>query len=190
LIARGYRRIAFIKPYETYWVDGRIAGAVQAVSDSRTPVGDLVVFPPGPWPTGASSAYGDMGYHAMRRALQSAIDPADPAGPWGVIAPNDFTAFGLLRAIEDAGLRPGFDIGLVGFDDDPNSATVGLTTVRRPFETLGRAAAEMLLRELRGDRSSLEVRLRSQLIPRSSTRLMPVGAPAFSQFLSKEVIVS
>lgn len=187
LLGREYRRIAFIKPYEAYWIDGRIAGASQAVHDSRSAAGELTVFPPGPWPTGASSSYGDMGYDAMRRALQSVLG-AD--GPWGVIAPNDFTAFGLLRAAEEAGLRPGRDIGIVGFDDDPNSAAAGLTTVRRPFETLGRAAAEMLIRELRGDRSSLEVKLRSELIPRSSTRLAPAQGPSQSLKDTREVILS
>ena len=187
LLSRGYRRIAFIKPFEVHWVDGRIAGAAQAVRDSRSAAGELTVFPPAPRPVGATAAYGDMGYAAMQRALQSVLDARNGNGPWGVIAPNDFTGFGLLRAIEEAGLLPGRDIGLVGFDDDPNSATLGLTTVRRPFETLGRAAAEMLIRELRGDRSSLEVRLRSQLIPRDSTRLMPADLPSITP---KEVILS
>jgi len=191
LIERGYRRIVFIKPYNAYWVDGRIEGARQAVRDARLGDAAFMVYPP---VTGAISEGADndlLGYDAMQSAFRAGIGlPGEELGPWGAITANDYTAFGLIRAISDAGLRLGQDIGLVGFDDDPLSGSLGLTTVRRPFETLGQAAAEMLLRELRGDRSNMQVRLRSHLIPRTSTRLISAAPRRYPSGTLKETTTS
>ena len=51
---------------------------------------------------------GDGGYNAMSQLL------ADGARPECVFAVTDVMALGAMRAIRDAGLRPGIDIGVAG----------------------------------------------------------------------------
>ena len=171
LISRGYRNIVFIKPYEAHWVNGRIEWAHQAVRESRLDNATFSVYPPATRSSSNTAEYQQLGYEAMRETLEAGIEKSTRGtAPLGVIAPNDYTAFGVMKAISEAGLTLGQDVGLVGFDDDPLSGSLGLTTVRRPFEALGHASADMLLREMSGDRSHVQVRLRSLLIPRISTQ--------------------
>jgi LacI family transcriptional regulator len=94
----------------------------------------------------------------------------------GVIAVNDHTAYGVLRAATEAGLTPGRDFGLIGFDDAPQSRVVGLTSVRPPLDALGEEAGHLVARALAGDASALQVGLRSLLVPRASTCLPAAGA--------------
>jgi LacI family transcriptional regulator len=94
----------------------------------------------------------------------------------GIIAVNDHTAYGVLRAATEAGLTPGRDFGLIGFDDAPHSRVVGLTSVRPPLDALGEEAGHLAARALAGDASALQVGLRSLLVPRASTCLPAAGA--------------
>ncbi|GAB2451092.1 LacI family DNA-binding transcriptional regulator [Xylanimonas ulmi] len=70
-----------------------------------------------------------------------------PGGPTGFFAANDLVAMGLLRAFWEHGLRVPDDVSVVGFDDIEGSAYLvpSLTTVRQPFEAVGRAAVRALL---------------------------------------------
>ncbi len=60
---------------------------------------------------------------------------------------------GAFAAVRAAGLRIPDDVALVGYDETPWAAvlTPPLTVVRQPARDLGRIAAEMLLRRLRGE---------------------------------------
>lgn len=64
------------------------------------------------------------------------------------------------------------DLSVVGFDDIGTAATpaYGLTTVRQPIAEMIEAAADLMLRLIEGpDSRPLEIRLKSELIQRSST---------------------
>ncbi|MBC8137056.1 MAG: substrate-binding domain-containing protein, partial [Fibrella sp.] len=98
--------------------------------------------------------------------------------PVGIIAPNDFTAYAVLRMATGQGKVMGADYGLIGFDDDARSCALGLTTVRPPIEAMGEEAGRLLLRALHGEQGGLQVRLRSQVIPRASTDLPNREFPA------------
>lgn len=52
--------------------------------------------------------------------------------PTAIFAESDEMAYGALREIRDAGLRVPEDIAVVGFDDQPLSELMDLTTVRQP----------------------------------------------------------
>jgi DNA-binding LacI/PurR family transcriptional regulator len=56
-------------------------------------------------------------------------------------------AYGVLSAAEENGLRVPEDLSLIGFDDIPLSSHTrpALTTVRQPFNSIGRRAIELLL---------------------------------------------
>ena len=70
-------------------------------------------------------------------------DPAVTA----VFAANDQMALGLLRALREAGRDVPREVSVVGFDDMVESACFSppLTTVRQPFEEVGRRAVRALL---------------------------------------------
>ena len=67
--------------------------------------------------------------------------------PTAIFASNDLTAYGVLQAAEEQGIRIPEDVALVGFDDIPPSAHVQppLTTIHHPFKEMGRHAAQLLL---------------------------------------------
>ncbi len=87
--------------------------------------------------------------------------------PTAVVAVSDVLALGFMDACEQRGLRPGDDISVAGFDDLPESAAAGLTTIHQPIRDKGRIAAELLLDPDRPDR---QIILPHELVVRSSTR--------------------
>lgn len=73
-----------------------------------------------------------------------------------VLAFDDLTALGAIRALRNAGLEVPRDCSVIGFDDTPLAAvtTPGLTTVRQPMEEMGGLAAEWVLDSLGGTKES------------------------------------
>jgi len=176
LLNVGYRRITFLAPFSGSWVTERIEGARDAIRHAGAPHDTMRVFPseaaPGIYVHDNTS---EIAYAVALQAFD-AIDfmsNGDGGEPWGIIAPNDHAALAILEAAEARGQVAGVEFGLVGFDDDPLSCSVGLTTVRPPVEAMGEAAAKLLLRAIAGERGSSHVRLRSHLIPRSTTSRRP-----------------
>src|SRR5699024_7174620 len=87
-------------------------------------------------------------YRAARRLL--AAHDGGGAGSLGVdliFAASDVMAMGAMTALREAGLRPGEEIGVAGFDDVPTirDVTPALTTVRVPLEEMGAAAVRLAL---------------------------------------------
>jgi DNA-binding LacI/PurR family transcriptional regulator len=67
--------------------------------------------------------------------------------PTAVVTSNDLQAFGVCKALHEAGVRVPEQVSVVGFDDVPGSDfhTPSLTTVRPDFDALGRTAMQELL---------------------------------------------
>ena len=67
--------------------------------------------------------------------------------PTAILAASDLMALAALQAIRDAGLQPGRDVAVVGFDDIEAAALAHppLTTIRQNREKLGTIAAERAL---------------------------------------------
>ena len=108
-----------------------------------------------------------MGY----AATQALLDLPDP--PTAIFASNDVSAFGVMDAARDRGLRIPDDISVIGFDDIPEAAYVHppLTTVRQPLEAMGRTAAHMLLTYIEDpERPDEHLDLPTELIVRASCR--------------------
>src|SRR3712207_7419209 len=55
---------------------------------------------------------------------------------------SDVLAMGVLDALAARGLRPGHEVSVAGFDDIPEAAAAGLTTVRQPATRKGEIAAD------------------------------------------------
>jgi len=176
LMQAGYRKLAFMVPFSGSWVAERLEGARDAIRHAGLPIDALRVFPVEP----STGVYvhdntSELAYAAAVEAFDQGwlFSGNEVEDPWGIIAPNDHSAFSILQAASERGKMAGVQFGLVGFDDDPLSCSVGLTTVRPPVEAMGEAAAKLLLRAITGEKTGSQVRLRSNLIPRSSTSRRP-----------------
>ncbi|MFD9397145.1 LacI family DNA-binding transcriptional regulator [Streptomyces sp. NPDC060000] len=84
------------------------------------------------------------GYRAGRALLEG------PDRPEALFVASDQQALGVLRAAAELGLRVPRDLAVCAFDGIESSAyTVpALTTMRQPFESLGRSAVEWLLAKI------------------------------------------
>jgi len=108
----------------------------------------------------------DGGYAGMRRLIEQGSDGIEL-----VFAANDVMAVGAMSAIRDAGLTPGADVAVAGFDDIPTVRDVipALTTVRIPLEEVGRRALRIAIGDTTVDDDEpvhTEVVLRESTPPR------------------------
>ena len=80
-----------------------------------------------------------------------------PDPPSAVVATNNLICIGCIQACQEAGLRIGEDISLVGYDDHELAqyAWPGITVVRQPANEMGKQAAASLLAHL--NNSSLPI---------------------------------
>ncbi|MEU6375398.1 LacI family DNA-binding transcriptional regulator [Streptomyces sp. NPDC046909] len=106
------------------------------------------------------------GYQRTRDALKAGLDFT------GVVAGTDMVALGVLAALRDAGLDVPKDISVVGFDDVPFAADLSpsLTSIRVPYEDLGRTAVRLALERNERISGDDHVVLSTQLVIRQSVR--------------------
>jgi LacI family transcriptional regulator len=78
--------------------------------------------------------------------------PADQR-PTAVFAHSDVTAYGVMTAAAETGLRVPEDVSVIGFDDIESAAQIRppLTTIQQPFVEMGKRAATLLLDAIGGD---------------------------------------
>lgn len=164
LLRRGSNEILFVAPFEAAWVRERLEGVQAAVEHAGLPAGTVHLFPAhgAPWVNEEDPE--PLGYPVGQAAFDAGMVRS------GVICANDGVALGFLRAATERGRTPGTDFQIVSFDDHPSARSAGLTTLRPPMELMGKEAARLLSRALEGERTALQVRLQSHLIPRKSTR--------------------
>ncbi len=89
-----------------------------------------------------------------------------------IFAANDEMAFGVMRAMYEAGREVPREVSIVGFDDVPFARylTPSLTTVRQDFEAVGLRSLHMLLDEIRGvDDPPVRAAITLELVVREST---------------------
>jgi DNA-binding LacI/PurR family transcriptional regulator len=103
-----------------------------------------------------------------------------PDRPTAVLCFSDALAVGVVRAIEDAGLRVPDDVSVVGFDDTPLARRVrpALTTVHQDAAGKGRLAAAELAAAVARHRAGEEpvvhrFVLPTELVVRESTAPPP-----------------
>lgn len=75
--------------------------------------------------------------------------------PTAVVALNDLTAIGVIRAAKDLGLRVPEDVSVVGIDGIPlaDLLQVSLSTIAQPHEEMVSKAVEFLIERIEGDRN-------------------------------------
>jgi LacI family transcriptional regulator len=89
-----------------------------------------------------------------------------------ILCASDPMAWGALRALSEAGLRPGVDIDLIGCDDLPQTRHLipGLTVVRTPLYDLGYLAARMIIEGVERGADIPGRMLKGELVFRDSVR--------------------
>jgi len=108
----------------------------------------------------------DGGAAAMRELL------ALPEPPTAVFAMSDEMAFGAMRAMRIAGVRPGHDIALIGFDGHELADVLDLSTIAQPLEELGALAVQNILDDIaQPGRQRLKTVLPTELVVRGSTSI-------------------
>jgi DNA-binding LacI/PurR family transcriptional regulator len=95
------------------------------------------------------------------------------ARPTAVLARNDASAIGVLRAAHTLGLKVPDDLSVAGFDNIPMAAfwTPSLTTVSQPIRDQGKLAARVLLDKIEGNSTAAgETRtMECEMVVREST---------------------
>lgn len=159
----GHRRIAFIggSPTSLSAAD-RLTGFRLAMAERGLELDERLIVQGGYSVEGGASAM---------EAILSAGEPPD-----AVFAANDQMAIGAVHAALKHGLRIPRDLSVVGFNDIPISAYLNppLTTIHLPIRRVGEVAAELLLRQLKGDPVEGTVSIGAELVVRESTA--PRGA--------------
>jgi DNA-binding LacI/PurR family transcriptional regulator len=89
----------------------------------------------------------------------------------GLLAFNDGSAVGAIRAIQDLGLSVPGNISVVGIDDIQIAAFISprLTTIRQPLRQMGAIAASTLLQRIQGEEVPEETVVQPELVVREST---------------------
>ena len=101
---------------------------------------------------------------------QKLLDRKEPFT--ALVAFNDMSAIGAIRAFQDKGLRVPQDVSVLGFDDIQAASFQNprLTTVRQPMHRMGELAAITLLKRITNpEEVQKNLRLHAELIIREST---------------------
>src|SRR4051812_21231837 len=158
LIARGYRRIAFVsgprKNRDSAARQAGFAAALVAATGERNP---LIIAGDFSEASGAEAA----------RLLIAGRMPVD-----AIFCANDMMAVGCCGVLADAGITVGEEIGVAGFDDIPiaHYTAPSPTTMNARIAELGAAAAEKLIHLIADSEMPRDATiLAPELIARQST---------------------
>lgn len=164
LAGLGHRRIAIIKGQafssdtEPRW---------QAIQEAVARAG-LTIEPQLVAQLDGDSPSHEPGYFATQRLLGPKLNFS------AILAFNDVSAIGAIRALRERGLHVPEDVSVVGVDDVQSAAfqNPALTTVRQPLRTMGTLAAEAILAQIASPEEHLPSRqlvVDPELVVREST---------------------
>jgi len=166
LKALGHTRIAFFKgPEHNGDTEARWAAILQASNELGLKVNSELTVTLGTYFSINQISMMERGYAATATLLRNGQRFT------ALVAFNDKSAIGAIRAIQDQGLQVPGDISVMGVDDLQFSAYFSprLTTIRQPLTSMGAAAASTLLREIHGEGVQEETVLQPELVVREST---------------------
>lgn len=161
LVARGHRRIAVTVPFGelNFGIVFREAYK-KALARHRLPYDPEIVFQTG---------FGEEdGYFIV----DTMLDNPDP--PTAIVLIFEAAAVGIYRRLEERGLRPGHDLAVIGFRDEPivRYLRPSLTRFRLSLSEVGRALADALLEQMNPEGRTAarlsQVRVPMDLVPGDS----------------------
>ncbi|WP_353071608.1 LacI family DNA-binding transcriptional regulator [Tunturiibacter gelidoferens] len=139
----GHRKIAVLRgPSELADSDRRWNGIQRFASEVGLPLASKRV---GQLPAADDPTSGfEGGYRLISAMIEQGVEFT------AVIAFDDLTGLGAIRALRQTGRYVPEDCSVIGFDDVPHAAvnTPGLTTIRQPMEEMGSLAAKWVLDSL------------------------------------------
>lgn len=173
LYALGHRKIAFIRGPRQLWDSSRRwEGVLRFAAESGLMIKDKWVVEL----TGSEDP--NSGFEEGISLTRSMLERSP--GFTALLAFDDLTAFGAIRALRQAAKRVPEDCSVLGFDDVPYAAlsSPSLSTVRQPMEQMGSTAVERILTEIqdsggRGKQKGLVELLSPEIVPRESTAPLP-----------------
>jgi len=162
LYSLGHRRIVFMRgqPFSSD-SDERWAGLVQVAREMSISMDPSLVVQ-----LERDINSPELGYPVMQQLLAARTRFT------AVVAFNDMSAIGAIRALQDFGLRVPVDVSVIGFDDIHAAAfnNPRLTTIRQPLAQMGRIAAQCVLNRLHASEAFREqITIEPELIVREST---------------------
>jgi DNA-binding LacI/PurR family transcriptional regulator len=106
------------------------------------------------------------------------LDTCSGSRPSALIAMNDLTAIGAIRAAGERGIRVPEDLSVIGIDNIPLGDFLHrrLTTIAQPLDELANATAKLLLQRLEGDAKDGKPRtkkFKAELILKETTSSPP-----------------
>jgi LacI family transcriptional regulator len=170
LISLGHRKIAFIRGPRQLWDTEPRWRGVRAVAREQNLSIDSKLVVDLPESRDPVSSFED-GFNLTEELLQR-------RRPFtALMAFDDMTAFGAIRALAKAGVRVPEQCSVIGFDDIAPAAlySPALTTIRQPMEAMGSAAAAIVVETINATLEKKPVRaihrkVVPDLIVRESTR--------------------
>lgn len=160
LIELGHRRIGFITGRQSMrCARERLVGYREALTAAGLPVEEALIR--------EGDFHAPLAYEGTRELLQLEQPPT------AIFASNDLSAFGVMDAVRDAGLRIPEHVSVIGFDDIPGALTTNppLTTVRQPLREMGKQATRLLLQHIENpDLGSERIDLPTELVIRATCR--------------------
>ncbi|WP_405869437.1 MULTISPECIES: LacI family DNA-binding transcriptional regulator [unclassified Streptomyces] len=135
LLDLGHRNIAYLTGTASVWATkARLRGFREALRGAGLDPREHTVL--------SGNYHADSGYELARQLLRR----GGPR-PTAIMCGNDRMAFGALLALLEAGVRVPEDMSVMGYDDQFELAAEihpALSTVRLPYDVMGRLAAEEL----------------------------------------------
>ncbi|MEM7471734.1 MAG: substrate-binding domain-containing protein [Pseudomonadota bacterium] len=158
LTGLGHRHIAFVgSPLQYEFAQSRLDGYLQGLKvNGLTHDPDLIQI-------------ADISDAGGERATRQLLDLPKP--PTAILAVTDTVALGVLAAIRTAGLTPGPDISVIGYDGLHFGVHTNppLTSMEQPRAHAGRRIAEMIFNLLDGaDPKDVQELQRAHLVSRST----------------------
>ncbi|SEQ25786.1 transcriptional regulator, LacI family [Faunimonas pinastri] len=172
LAGLGHSRIAFVRgPVESSTALERLDAFRQAVVGFGLDPDPQLIYP------------GDYSMASGYQAAMLLLNSRHP--PTAIIASDDMNALGIMEAAHRLRAPIPQRLSVIGFDDITLASfgRIDLTTIHLPKRDMGRAAAELLVRRIAGDRHEPArlIMFPTQLVIRGSTG----PAPAWQEALAR-----
>lgn len=154
----GHKRIGFIKPPDELMCSRiRLESFLNALEEFNCVIDQKLIVE------------GGFSEESGKNSIEKIINSGNRLT--AILAPNDLSAFGVMRALMERSLRPGKDISVIGFDDIRLSSFwhPSLTTIAQPIRHIGLLAANLLIDILEGSEDVPQIIVEPKLIVREST---------------------
>jgi len=174
LVALGHRNIAFFQgDSESASTEARWSGIQKAAKALKIEIRPQLTVRLELGDKRPSAQDGGIGYRA-------ALELLERQHPFtALLAFNDSSALGAMRAFQFSGRRVPEDISVVGYDDIPSSANErpALTTVHQPIQRIGSISADILLKAINGEVQERTILIEPHMVVRASTTQPPDALP-------------